>query len=563
MGRAASTRLYPDIITHAGGWARTRMSNWARRVVTSSVVRWTWADMGEAEFAHVLTDYRPADLETVREMMAGRYLLAAKLIDTQGVSPFSTELGTPDWNDELQSFSWLRHFRDARSDAERRFARTLTLDWIGRNRRFSPRNWSVRLTAQRIMNWLRHLDLLHEGAPETQIRAINRLLNQQVQSLKVRVRLTANPTDALMARIALMGAALAQPEAARADEIISQRLEQLHALLDSQFDADALHLSRNASLQVMVLDELITLRNALSRRQSSERLSTLIAHMHSTLAQLTLGNGELAYFNGCGQQQLDLLYALHAQGSAQLQGNVVLSGYGVLRQGEAVVIADSGLVPPPDFARHAHAGALAFEFSHGQDLIVGNCGPAPSALSALSAERNLLRLAPAHSGPEIAGGSSAHIATHGAMADTLLARGPRPNIELQGDDPTLYARHTGFTTAPRITAERWLSLISNGGTLVGKDRFSGADKGDEPLPVRLRFHLGPGVRTERSSAEKLVHLRLPSGALWAFLWDEGRLEITESVRNSVSMGFYRTEQLVLDLDLASGRELTWVLTRQA
>ena len=48
-----------------------------------------------------------------------------------------------DWQDDLQAFAWLRHFRDARSDEERRFARTLTLDWIGREGSFNRDTWAL------------------------------------------------------------------------------------------------------------------------------------------------------------------------------------------------------------------------------------------------------------------------------------------------------------------------------------------------------------------------------------------------------------------------------------
>lgn len=582
MGRAKSTRPFPDFAMHAGGWLRVRSSHWARRFVTSPMVRWTWAELGEPEFEHVLTDYRPADLETVREMISGRYLLAAKLVDTQGVSPFAAELGTPEWQDELQSFSWLRHFRDARAPNERRFARTLALDWIGRNRQYTPRNWSILLTAQRVMNWLRHLDLLLEDTPNaqpgsnqshsSQSRAISRLLNQQVQSLRVRVPLSSQPLEALMGRIALVGAALAQPDSAKGAETISQRLDQLHALLDAQFDADGLHLSRNPAHQVMILGELITLRNALSRRQSVERLGTLIARMHSTLAQLTLGTGELAYVNGCGQLQVDLLYALHAQGNASLEGNMVLSGYGVLREKDAVVIADAGAVPPPAFSRQAHAGALGFEFSHGNELILGNCGPAPASLHR---QDHLFRLAAAHSAPEIAGRASARLIKRGAMAGALLSKGGAAKVQLLTGDPALYLSSSGHL-APRrgVTAERWLSLISNGDTLVGKDRFTltfankfGGGKirpqkaVDPEPPLIVRFHLGPGVQAERTGPDNLIHLHLPSGGHWTFLWEGAQAQIEQSVRHSVNLGFHHTRQIVLETPLSEEVELAWVLTR--
>ena len=59
--------------------------------VTMPIVRWTWTGPSEDDLIPALGEFRPTDRESVLEMMAGRYLLASKLIDTHGVSPFSVE----------------------------------------------------------------------------------------------------------------------------------------------------------------------------------------------------------------------------------------------------------------------------------------------------------------------------------------------------------------------------------------------------------------------------------------------------------------------------------------
>ncbi|MDB5563131.1 MAG: Heparinase II/III-like, partial [Hyphomicrobiales bacterium] len=112
--------------------------------MTAPVVRWTWTSPsnGKGQMIGALGEFRPTDRETILEMMAGRYLLASKLVDTHGVSPFAIEADDENWYADLQGFSWLRHFRDARDEGERRFARTLTLDWIGRNGKFDRETWA-------------------------------------------------------------------------------------------------------------------------------------------------------------------------------------------------------------------------------------------------------------------------------------------------------------------------------------------------------------------------------------------------------------------------------------
>src|SRR3569623_1786529 len=141
-------------------------------------------------------------------MMAGRYLLASKLIDTHGVSPFSIEVDHDDGFDDLHAFAWLRHFRDARSEEERRFARALALDWIGREGHFDRRTWKPSLCARRVLNWLRHFNILVEGASMEQSSTISRSLSTQIQSLKLRGGLARDPVAALLSAQALVEVAL-------------------------------------------------------------------------------------------------------------------------------------------------------------------------------------------------------------------------------------------------------------------------------------------------------------------------------------------------------------------
>jgi uncharacterized heparinase superfamily protein len=346
-------------------------------LVTMPVSRWTWQGLAEQSYSGDLPDFRPADRDAVREMMSGRYLLASKLIETGGASPFSIDVDFPDWWNNLQSFSWLRHFRDVRDPGEKLFARTLILDWIGREGRFDPASWDLSLTSQRVLNWLRHLSLLLDGATPDQAKTMQRSLGTQVQSLRVRGKLATDPVDRLFAAMGILGAELCEP-ADTAD--VEPRLVRLDAVLGAQLDEEGFHRSRNPRIQLNLLIELASLRQAFSRHSSpaSAQLSDRIDRMHEALDAVTLSSGELAYFNGCGQVPHDVLVAVQANGPTPARRSRILGGYGIVRSGDAVVIADSGLRPPPGFDAEAHSGGMAFEFSYGSELILGSCGPAPS-----------------------------------------------------------------------------------------------------------------------------------------------------------------------------------------
>jgi uncharacterized heparinase superfamily protein len=532
--------------------ARRTLLSAADHIVTNPLIRWTWTGPSNDDLIGALAEFRPTDRETILEMMQGRYLLASKLVDTHGVSPFSLEVEHDDWQEDLQAFAWLRHFRDARTDEERRFARTLTLDWIGREGHFNRDSWSPALTARRVLNWLRHYNILVEGATLEQTQQISRSLSTQISSLKIRALLSTDPVDALLVAIALVGVALCSD---RPGPEVDARVRHVLNLVDNQIDEDGLHRTRSAKIQVQLLIELITIKMALRRdhEQASNDLEELTESMHRALDAISLGTGEPAYFNGTGQMPHDLIVAVQAQSPARARQTGTAGGYGRLIAGRSIVVADSGLVPDPEFTAHAHASALAFEFSHGRDLVVCNCGPAPSDYD----DALLFRQGIAHSAPTINALSAAAIAPSGPLAGRLIPLGRPSEIEARSADDTLVISAHGYAERFGVTIERHLTLLAEGKTLVGQDRFvrhrnrvSGA--------AAIRFHLAH--QTEVQLTDDLVRLRLNSGAVWTFLWEGAEMRIEDSVRQSAYFGFHRTKQLVLDTLVSDASEVSWIFT---
>jgi uncharacterized heparinase superfamily protein len=526
-------------------------SRLADGLVTTPLTRWTWQGLAEQGYQGELPDFRPADNEAVREMMSGRYLLASKLIETGGTSPFAVDVDFPDWWNNLQAFNWLRHFRDVRDPGEKLFARTLVLDWIGREGKFDPVSWSLSLTGQRVLNWLRHLPLLLDGATPDQAKTIQRSLGTQVQSLKVRGQLATDPVEKLFAAMGILGAELCERQETAN---VEQRLIQLDAVLAEQLDGEGLHKSRNPRIQLNLLVELSSLRQAASRYGSPTfaALSDRIDRMHEALDALTLSSGELAYFNGCGQVPHDILISVQANGPTPARRSRILGGYGILRSGRAVVIADSGLRPPPGFDGEAHAGALAFEFSYGSELILGSCGPAPTDMPET---RDLFRQAIAHSSPTIED-EDAYVVGRGRKA--LLPQ--VPDMELVPAEHMLSVGSIGYAERFGAEIERRVTLLGDGTTLVGQDRV--VAQGTLNGHLAIRFHLAPGISVHAPVGEGMRRLTLPNGEVWSFLWEGATLRQDDSVRQSAYLGFHRTIQLVLEAELAPDLEIGWILTRE-
>ncbi|GHA24211.1 heparinase [Devosia pacifica] len=528
-------------------------------IVTTPLVRWTWAGLAEDTFVADLIEFRPSDPEAVRDMMAGRYLLGTRLVDTHGLSPFAVEVENEEWEADLHAFGWLRHFRDVRDPALRAFARTLVLDWIGHEGQYDSFTWSAAITGQRVLNWLRHLELLLSTATPDQATAIKRSLGTQVQSLRRRRPFLTDPTDQLMAAAALVGAARCDRD--ESVEEVDRRVERLNGVLREQIDDTGMHLSRSPARQLQVLVEISSLRRSLSGDRTDPRveLAEIVERMHGCLAALTLGTGEPVYANGTGQLAHDTLIALQSSTAPRVRGSGVFGGYAVLRDGPASLVADSGRVPPPGFGETAHSGALAFEFSHGPELVIGNCGPAPQGVPV---DPEAFRQGLAHSGVTINSEDAYPITARGPYAGQPQLDGNQPTVSIDIGENLAVLATDAYAERFGVTLERKLTLINEGTTLVGQDRMIGSGRARAHGELAVRFHLAPGTVVRRGSSDGMVRLILASGISWTLLWEGASLHEDDSLRQSASRGFHRTRQIILEAPVVPDGEIAWVLTRE-
>ncbi|NOZ32631.1 MAG: hypothetical protein GXP01_06070 [Alphaproteobacteria bacterium] len=531
----------------------------ADRLITSPVYRWTWRPFSDETFVSALPEIRPADPPSATDMVAGKYLLGSRLVETGGVSPFSVPADDREWLGELHSFAWLRHFTESRDPAERRFARTLVLDWIGRFGNFDRRTWQNDIAARRILNWLRHLDLLTGDAKPNEKSQILRALSGQVQALRQRAIVDGTPAGRLHAAIALLGVALCQPHAA---QLLEARAVRLREILGQQIDEDGLHRSRNSAVQYDLLTELAPVRLALLkvRPEEARQLADIVELMHGALSDMTLTTGEPGYFNGCGQLPLEMLLAVQSRSAMRTGGNSTkrLSGYGIARLGRGKVVVDGGLVPALAYSNQMHAGVAAFEYSCGNELVVCNCGPAPAVLEA---EARLFRRTAAQSCVSIGGAATGRFGAGGLYRDRLVSIGEARPVGVDPVNSALEVTSDAFKSRFGVMHRRTLSLDADGQTLVGQDLLRRSRPGPAQ-PYVIRFHLGPGATAERGDGEAVIRIQTQSGDPWVFLWEAAEATIEPSVRQSAYFGLYDTWQIVLSGALDRREEIAWTFTRQ-
>jgi uncharacterized heparinase superfamily protein len=535
---------------------RRLLGSLADGFVTSPAFRWTWSAPEKASVKQSILELRPSDSHTVSDMMDGQYLMAQRLVDTGGSSPFAVDYGTDEWFAELHSFAWVRHFAAPLDEGSKKFAGTLTMDWVSRYGKFSPKVWDNEITALRVLNWLKHFDRLCYGLSEPRRHVVERSLMEQVQNLKVRINFEADPARRLLMRVALLGAAIAMQKP-KAD--IEQLLDRTLVALKRQIDDSGMHRSRNIEQQFLLLIEMIPVRHAVTplAPKRGKRFADVLEKMHQCLAMMMHTTGELSFFNNTRSVPHELLLAVQSRASSslELQSGKLAGGYGMLLGANAKLLVDSGATMGEDFAGHLFAGGGSFEFSSRNDLIVTNCGPGPLSFGD---DRELFRLPASHSTMEIEYAGPFPHTTEKVLKNHIGAN-KDSTLKVDLDDHRIDVKNLGFKALVGVEHHRSMNVLQReGDALLGQDRIL-CDMAHKHAPDEflLRFHLGPGVKAEINEAQTQIDLTLRSGAKWVFIWEGATALIEASARYSAHKGLEEIEQIVLTTTAKPEQEVVW------
>ena len=262
------------------------------------------------------------------------------------------------------------------------------------------------------------------------------------------------------------------------EQRILRALRGLERELSTQILPDGGHLTRNPSVQLQVLRDLIDIR-AMLRAATLDVPAALTQTIEAMAPMLRLfrhGDRGLALFNNAVEEDpvlVDLvLTRSESRGHAPPQAPD--SGFQRLTAGQTLVIADTGKPPPSGFDGVAHAGMLSFELSHGRERIVVNCG---GYRGAKPAWRRLSRASAAHSVLVAADTNAVEV-----LADGSLGRGPGAvtcERAEEGGHQWIAAAHDGYQRRYGLTYARELYLAAGGDDMRGEDRLTG--RSDVPV----------------------------------------------------------------------------------
>ncbi|MCR9257033.1 MAG: heparinase II/III family protein [Alphaproteobacteria bacterium] len=503
------------------------------------------------------SDAWPGSADRGREIVAGRFEFFGKALEA-GLPPwqFAEEHAPGDpWRDELHAFNWLRDLATLGGDASRKTARHLVSSWLDRYSHYDAVAWRPATTARRVANWITLFDFVCGAADEALGQRVLAHLALQTRHVMARLADLENWPDRMQAARGLCAAA-----AAFGDELTDAAdwLDEAVAIIDEAAQRlvgeDGGHVSRSPSAQIRFLRDLIDARAGLTAcgaalPESARAAMTPLAGMVRFLRH---GDGHLTLFQDSNLEEAALIEAVLAQTDRRAKAPAVAPemAYERLQAGRSTVIFDVG---PPRPGGHAHASALAFEFSVGRERLVVNCG----AASGLADWNAALRRTPAHSALCVDGRDTSEIDADGALG-TRLASVEWTRTEAEGSS-LVEARHDGYVDLLGLSHSRSLYLGADGDDLRGEDRLVGAGG----YPFEIRFHLHPRVVAQPTQGGAVL-LRLPGGGGWRFETKGAPPEIAESVYFGDRGHMQKTRQIVLSRSHEGGETIVnWAFRRGA
>jgi uncharacterized heparinase superfamily protein len=543
---AERARLFPVV-------GRRALRILAGRLRGHPLIRWSFLPRKIDRLLIAPQDLRTADGTRAREIYAGRYAFAGKVVTSDGRSPFEIPPPSEEWAVSLLGFGWLRHLRAAESGITRANARALVDEWISVQGSWDPVSWQPEILARRITSWLSQAPLILHDADDQFYRRFLRSLVRQVRYLRHTAIEARDGVPRLQALVALTYAALCMSGQARH---MRSTIRRLVAEVERQILPDGGHIGRNPGALIELLLDFLPLRQAFAARNIAPppQLNNAIDRMMPMMRFFRHGDGNFAHFNGMGPTLPDVMATILAYDDARGAplSNTPHSGYQRIAAGSMLLLMDTGAPPPLSVSQEAHAGCLSLELSHGLQRIVVNCG-----LPGTNREtwRQVARATAAHSTVVFNDTSSCRFLESGSLTrlvGTPIIGGPSDIQVSREDRPDaiiLRALHDGYADRFSVVHQRALKLSIAGNRIDGEDLFIAADGDIIPQSVpdefAVRFHLHPTVKANKLTDGHGAMLMLPSRDVWTFNAYEDRVEIEESVYLSGPDGPRRAAQIVI------------------
>lgn len=526
----------------------------------------------------------PGDAAIAGRLRGGRLFrdgYGQGMLDGRLDSPTAPE----SWRRWVHGWGWLRDLSaaDGLTPSEVARAEALSKRWLARFHDYDEEAWAPEATASRILLTSMHAPLVMPGKDHVHRSAVLNAIARWSRHLDRAAPRMQPGLPKVHAIAGLIGSALILPGG---EDRLARGLALLEQALESILHEDGAPLSRSA-LDVAELGDLMLVLQAFhsARMQKpSAPVARTLELVRQTLATLALGDGLPAAWHG-GQPSLAQMERLGAGPSDAPPPR--RSGYQRLSAGTVRLVVDAGPPPPARLNPATHASTLGFAFTDGARAIVVSCGAEREAQGPRGFPPELvmgLRSTAGHSALVLADTNSSRLPDGGprrlgGVEEVLV------EARLTPEGQWLEARHDGYRRRYGYSHLRRLWLNPQGTDLRGADLLVPArgnlaiGRHREPLPVAVRFHLGPGAIATPTQDGKGVLITVPGTGkaerggqpdlAWAFRASfnhaPGLLGIEPSLFVASDGQTHEIQQILLTTLVEAGQQadISWSFKRQS
>jgi uncharacterized heparinase superfamily protein len=495
----------------------------------------------------------PGDANRGEAVAAGEIELAGELVRHPSPRWFPPSAG-PEWLAAWHGFGWIADLATA-GGAAREATGDLVRSWLLENVAWHAVAWRADVLATRVFAWIEHFD---EIVRRDHDQALRRAMLTSIAAQLRHLARTASWEVAGAARLrALKGLIAGRAAIGEPENRLAQVLKTIEREIKQQILPDGGHASRNPSVQLQVLQDLIDTRAILRavRLETPAAVQLAIDRMAPMLRFFRHGDRRLALFNDSLEEDgvlIDLVLT-RSETKGRPPSQAADTGFDRLQAARSLLIVDTGRPAPRGFDETAHAGMLSFEMSHERERVIVNCGAYRGPKSSWS---RVARASAAHSVLVVADTNSVEIRADGALG-RASASITRERAEHEGQQ-WISATHDGYRQRFGLTYSRQLFLAADGEDLRGEERLTGRPGAN----FAVRFHLHPSVQASLADDGGAALLRLPSGMFWRLRAAGAEMSLGESVYLG-SGEARKTQQVVLSGTVgAEGAAVRWALRHE-
>ena len=509
-------------------------------------------------------------------LRTGHFLVHGLKLPIEQVDMAGAARSTPPVERMLHGFTWLRDLSMAGSREEcARLAESLLARWLAANGEQAKNPaWEIEHTALRVMGWLVHAPLLFSsGDGKLRGRALKQLTSC-ANWLDRKADKAPDGFARVAAWCAITAAGLLLPDGK--PRRLYGEAGLVRALGDFIHD-DGGNCSRSPVAQMEAIALLVDLAACYEAtgRAPPAMLGTMKELLVPPLLALRHGDGGLGSWQGAGAVSAERLASLVEASGIRKRALRETGQWGFhrIRAGNAILQFDAAPPPRGTNSRHGCASTLAFEFSHGTQRIVVNCGGGAWAggMVPVRIEQGL-RATAAHSTLVLDNVNSTAVLINGALGKGV------EEVDVERREPvpgeagaiTIEASHNGYAARYALTHRRILMLRDDGTELRGEDVLAPARKKGQrgKIAYAIRFHLAPGIDIGLSDDGRGAGLALPDGSYWQFRLggdgaaEHGELAIEDSLWVDGQGRPRQTRQLVIQgMTSRGGGNFPWLLKK--